>query len=326
MNSEQKQWFKDIIQPKLVEMATDDKLPMDMNELYWEMFDKNAVLLETKEMYALYYSGYKGKHFNATGTKEELKRNFLFDVDDLAKDLDVYESVCFPEPLELQEGTKIFSVRRLDDELVDAPEEHYYEVDGFYEVEGLDGLIDSIDKIPKDYVERAIARSSTWLWDNEPGLMDTLDSIENPDRIPHGPEGDEPYTLPLGEFVFIESCEGWPFMVKKISKEDYDKLVYPHSSKYYDIEELDKETMVACLDKMITMFKERRSDVVDNIYEILRGSTPDELSIPEPQMVKATIHTETGWIDLCYDTYHTLIEYRIDDGEWDQADCTYEDR
>jgi hypothetical protein len=42
MTKEQKDFFDEVIKPKLIEMAIDCTLPMDMNELHSSMFDQEA--------------------------------------------------------------------------------------------------------------------------------------------------------------------------------------------------------------------------------------------------------------------------------------------
>jgi len=43
MNEEQRKFFLQVIHPKLVEMAIDMTLPMDMNELCYSHFEEEAI-------------------------------------------------------------------------------------------------------------------------------------------------------------------------------------------------------------------------------------------------------------------------------------------
>ena len=42
MNAQQKRFYNEVIKPQIVAMAIDGSLPMDMNELHWDLFESAA--------------------------------------------------------------------------------------------------------------------------------------------------------------------------------------------------------------------------------------------------------------------------------------------
>jgi hypothetical protein len=96
-----------------------------------------------------------------------------------------------------------------------------------------------------------------------------------------------------------------------------------------DIEDLELPKVVACIDAMLGMYCERRSDVEEMLFQILQGAKPEELYGPESRYVNATIDVNGTSVEIFYDTLTTLVEYNMGDpnnyDDWKMADCHYRD-
>jgi hypothetical protein len=104
------------------------------------------------------------------------------------------------------------------------------------------------------------------------------------------------------------------------------------SDRKIDVSKLDLSNVVKCIEAMITMYSERRSDVEEMLWQILEGEKPDNLYGPEHRYVNGEIEMPNGKVvHICYDTLTTLIEYAFDPYdenkqlEWQQAYCSYRD-
>lgn len=105
--------------------------------------------------------------------------------------------------------------------------------------------------------------------------------------------------------------------------EDYSGLI---STGKIDVRNLNMNTVVKCLEHMIGLYSERRTDVADICWEILEGKTAQELRDPEHRYINASIEVDGKNVEVLYDTLTTLIEYRAyDEDEKDYIWITSDD-
>lgn len=144
--------------------------------------------------------------------------------------------------------------------------------------------------------------------------------------VPFGPVDDEGNKL-TDDVPLIDGDS--PIEVRNNAISDYEDYSGLISTGKIDVRNLNMNTVVKCLEHMIGLYSERRTDVADLCWEILEGKKPEELRDPEHRYINTSIDVNGTNVEIFYDTLTTMIEYNMTDpdepSDWHHGDCSYRD-